>query len=112
MDIATFKARYPTFTDDVAIGFALEEATLLVGTFNVPEHLIPIGIMYLTAHLLTLPTGAADKHVTKVKAGSAEVSFSDRAAEANWLFQSSYGKLFAQLIERRSKYSGVGVFVS
>lgn len=109
MDLASFKARYPSFTDDVAIQLALDEAELLVSTYNIDNDKIQAAVGYMAAHLLTLqPTnGATEQKVLKVKADTVEVQFSDKGVDGGWLGLSSYGRLLMLLIkpiERKTSY--------
>jgi len=109
MDLALFKQRYPSFTDDVAIQLALDEAELLISMFNIDEDKIQAAIGYMAAHLLTLqPTnGATEQKVLKVKADTVEVQFSDKGVDGGWLGLSSYGRLLMILIkpdERKVTY--------
>lgn len=113
MDVATFKARYPQFTDDLAIGYALEEAAILLPLFRIADDKMLLGMRYLTAHLLTVPQGVTEAFVTKVKAGSTEVTFSDKSfvSATNWLQLSSFGKMLELLAREKISSVGVGVFV-
>lgn len=112
MDLASFKQRYPSFTDDVAIQHALDDAELLITTYDIDESKLDRALGYLTAHLLTLlPTsGVTEPYVTKVKADTVEVQFGDKVAHINdWLNSTSYGQLFALLIKQ--KVNGIGMVV-
>lgn len=112
MDLASFKLRYPSFTNDDEILTALDDAELLITTYDIDESKLDRAIGYLTAHLLTLlPTsGVTEPYVTKVKADTVEVQFGDKVAHINdWLNSTSYGQLFAILIKQ--KVSGIGMVV-
>lgn len=109
MDLASFKARYPQFTDDVKTVIALDDASILIQNFNIKDEQKPLAIAYLAAHLLSMPDGATESFVTKVKAGDAEVSFSDKTANNDWLNQSSFGKLFLMLINQIESKQSYGV---
>lgn len=110
MDLASFKQRYPSFTDDVAIQHALDDAELLITTYDIDESKLDRVLGYLTAHLLTVPQGAVEQTVTKVKADTVEVQFSDKDVAAyDWLSRSSYGLLLKLLI--KPKVTGIGMVV-
>ena len=112
MDLASFKARYPSFLNDNEIQTALSDAELLITTYNIPDDKLELATAYLAAHLLTLlPTsGVTEPYVTKVKADTVEVQFGDKVAHINdWLNSTSYGQLFALLI--RPKVNGIGMVV-
>ncbi len=112
MDLVSFKARYPSFTDDVAIQLALDDAELLIDSYNIPDKKQPMAIGLMAAHLLTLQPnqGATEPYVTKVKADTVEVQFGDKVANINdWLNSTSYGQMLAQIIEPPTV--GVGMVV-
>ncbi len=109
MDLASFKERYPSFTDDKAISIALSDAALLITGYDIDEGKQELALIYLTAHLLTVPQGASEPQVTRVKADEVEVHFSDRNTSSDWLSQTSYGRLLAMLIKPRR--SDIGVLV-
>lgn len=109
MDLVSFKQRYPSFADDAKIITALSDAELLITAYDIDDSKLDLAIAYLTAHLLTVPQGASEPQVTKVKADTVEVSFSDKSAGVNdWLNLTSYGRLLALLI--KPKYTGIGIF--
>lgn len=112
MDLASFKARYPSFTDDIAIQLALSDAEVLITTYDISDDKTELATAYLTAHLLTLlpNSGVSEPYVTKVKADTVEVQFGDKVAHINdWLNSTSYGQLFALLI--KPKVNGIGMVV-
>lgn len=109
MELAAFKARYPSFVDDAATQLALDDAAILLTNYNISSSQVDLATAYLTAHLLTLPTGASEARVTKVKADTVEVQFSDKQTANDWLNSTSYGKLFLMLVQ--PKTAGIGVMV-
>lgn len=98
MDLASFKIRYPLFTDDLAIQMALDDAESLITVFTVEQSQKDLAIALLTAHVLSVPAGVTEKAVIAVKSGEEEVKFSDKSNSNNWLDTSSYGKQFMLLI--------------
>lgn len=98
MDLASFKARYPMFEDDIAIQMALDDVKLLMSVFTVSELQRDLAVSLLTAHVLSVPAGVTERAVIAVKSGEEEVKFSDRAGALGWLDTSSYGKQFMLLI--------------
>lgn len=100
MNLASFKQRYPLFVDDIATQQALDDAELLITPYNILESQRGLAIGYLAAHILTLqPTlGASEQTVLKVKSGTNEVQFSDKDNK-DWFSLSSYGAMFALLIQ-------------
>lgn len=113
MDIASFKNRYPDFVDDVEVANALNDAELLLSSFCISPEKIDLAHALLTAHILTAPQGATESAVTKVKAGSVEVDFSDKhvTATTDWLGMTSYGMTFKMLIRTVSKFKQIGMIV-
>lgn len=110
MDLASFKARYPSFTDDVVIQQALDDAGLFITIYDIADSQYELAMGYLTAHMLTVPNGATEQTVTKVKADTVEVQFSDKDNLVNdWLGQSSYGRMLKLLI--KPKVKGIGMVV-
>ena len=109
MDLVLFKERYPNFTDDKAISVALGDAQLLITGYNIDEGKRDLALIYLTAHLLSVPQGASEPQVTRVKADTVEVSFSDKQASNDWLSLTSYGRLLALLINPEVKTHGYGI---
>jgi hypothetical protein len=110
MDLASFKTRYPSFTDDVVIQQALDDAGLFITIYDIADSQLEMAMGYLTAHMLTVSNGATEQTVTKVKADTVEVQFSDKDNLVNdWLGQSSYGRMLKLLI--KPKVKGIGMVV-
>lgn len=110
MDLASFKLRYPQFTDDTAVQVALSDAGVLIKSYNIDEGKRDLALAYLTAHILTLEQGATESKVKKVKADTVEVEFSDKSNDTDWLDLTSYGKLLKVLtIESEPKTKGYGI---
>lgn len=110
MDLASFKQRYPSFTNDIEIETAIGDAEILIMPYNILESQKELAIGYLTAHILTLqPTsGATEQTVLKVKADTVEVQFSDKD-NRDWFSLSSYGVMFAMLIQPEKIIKKYGV---
>lgn len=106
MDLASFKLRYPSFTNDNEIQQALSDASLFVSMYEIDEDKLDLATALMTAHLLTIPDGATEQKVKKVKADTVEVEFSDKVvAIPTWLESTSYGTLFLLLIRpNKTKY--------
>lgn len=100
MDLASFKQRYPSFANDNEIQIALDDAELLITPYNILESQRELAIGYLAAHILTLKPieGASEQKVLKVKSGTNEVQFNDKDNK-DWFSLSSYGAMFALLIQ-------------
>ncbi len=106
MDLASFKLRYPSFINDIEIEQALSDASLFVSMYEIDEDKLELATALMTAHLLTIPDGATEQKVKKVKADTVEVEFSDKVvAIPTWLESTSYGTLFLLLIRpNKTKY--------
>lgn len=106
MDLASFKLRYPSFLNDNEIQQALSDASLFVSMYEIDEDKLELATALMTAHLLTIPDGATEQKVKKVKADTVEVEFSDKVvAIPTWLESTSYGTLFLLLIRpNKTKY--------
>ena len=113
MDLASFKLRYPSFiNDDTEIQQALNDASLMITMYSIDKDKIELATGLMAAHLLTLKpnSGIAEQIVTKVKADTVEVEFSDKvAAIKNWLELTSYGEQFQLLIRPDSYNAKYGV---
>lgn len=112
MDLASFKLRYPSFTNDNEIQLALDDAAVLIQSYDIDDDKLQLATAYLTAHLLSLlpSSGVSEPYVTMVKSGTNEVRFGDKVAHINdWLSSSSYGQLLILLI--RPKYKAIGMVV-
>ncbi len=105
MDLALFKLRYPSFVNDIEIQMALDDASLMISVYDIDENIIPLAVGLMAAHLLTLKPdlGASERLVTKVKADTVEVEFSDKVAAIDtWLQSTKYGLQLELLIRGRS----------
>lgn len=111
MELAEFKARYSEIDKpNEIIQLALDDANTLIHSYNITDIQKNLAIGLLSAHLLTVPKGETEGHVTKVKADTVEVQFSDRTANNDWLQLTSYGKIFANMIlPSNLNKKGVGV---
>lgn len=109
MDITSFKAKYSHFQDEAEIKAALDDAGLLIDSFNIDPEKRALGLEYLAAHILTLPQGEIEPKVTRVKADTVEVAFSDKAGSDSWLASTSYGQMLLLLIKPQIKRMGVFV---
>lgn len=112
MDLASFKSRYPSFTNDIEIQQALDDAGLMITMYDIDSNKVELATALMTAHLLTLlPTnGSSEQIVTKVKADTVEVEFSDKvSALKNWFHSTSYGSQFELLIRPISYNREYGV---
>lgn len=109
MDLLSFKARYPEFTDDSKILRALDDAVILVSGYSIDAPQRDIATAYMAAHLLSVPQGATEQVVTKVKSGESEVTFSDKTANNDWLNLSTFGKMFLMLIKPTETKQTYGV---
>lgn len=113
MDIAEFKERHPSFINDPKVVNALSDAEYILSTFCIAQDKANVAHGYLTAHLLTVPEGVTAQALTKVKAGSVELAFSDNdvSEHLDWLGQTSYGNMFKLLIKPQPQYAGIGMVV-
>lgn len=113
MDLVTFKAKYPNFQDDTAIGFALSEAELLITRYDIDADKLDVATAYLAAHLLAIQpaSGATEQLVTLVRSDTNEVRFSEKMDTTDWLGKSSYGELLKLLINPDISHLGFGGFV-
>ena len=114
MDLALFKARYPQFSDDVAITVALSDADVLLQSYQIKPSQYDLAMAFMTAHLLTVDDTAEDTTEPQVKRVKAEVEvefFAQGGSDStsDWLNSTKYGKLLLALIGRKS--TGVGIFV-
>ena len=114
MDLALFKARYPQFSDDVAITVALSDADVLLQSYQIKPSQYSLAMAFMTAHLLTVDTTAdtTEPQVKRAKADTVEVEFFAQGGKdsvSDWLNSTKYGKLLLALIGRKS--TGVGIFV-
>ena len=115
MDLALFKARYPQFSDDVAITVALNDAEVLLQSYQIKPSQMSLARAYMTAHLLTVDSSAAETtepQVKRTKADTVEVEFFEQGGSDStndWLNSTKYGKLLLALIAQKS--SGIGIFV-
>ena len=114
MDLALFKARYPQFSDDVAITVALSDAEVLLQSYQIKPSQYDLAMAYMTAHLLTVDTttDTTEPQVKRTKADTVEVEFFAQGGSdstTDWLNSTKYGKLLLALIGRKS--TGVGIFV-
>ena len=115
MDLALFKARYPQFSDDVAITVALSDADVLLQSYQIKPSQYELAMAYMTAHLLTVDntdTDTTEPQVKRAKADTVEVEFFAQGGKdsvSDWLNSTKYGKLLLALIGRKS--TGVGIFV-
>lgn len=105
MDLALFKLRYPSFLNDTEIQMALDDASLMISVYDIDENIIPLAVGLMAAHLLTLKPdlGVSEQLVTKVKADTVEVEFSDKVAAIDtWLQSTKYGLQLELLIRGRA----------
>lgn len=114
MDLALFKARYPQFSDDVAITVALSDADVLLQSYQIKPSQYDLAMAFMTAHLLTVDTttDTTEPQVKRTKADTVEVEFFAQGGSdstTDWLNSTKYGKLLLALIGRKS--TGVGIFV-
>ena len=114
MDLALFKARYPQFSDDVAITVALSDADVLLQSYQIKPSQMSLAMAYMTAHLLTVDDTAEDITEPQVKRVKAEVEvefFEQGGSDStnDWLNSTKYGKLLLALIGRKS--TGTAIFV-
>ena len=114
MDLALFKARYPQFSDDVAITVALSDAEVLLQSYQIKPSQYDLAMAFMTAHLLTVDTttDTTEPQVKRTKADTVEVEFFAQGGSdsvSDWLNSTKYGKLLLALIGRKS--TGVGIFV-
>ena len=114
MDLALFKARYPQFSDDVAITVALSDAEVLLQSYQIKPSQYSLAMAFMTAHLLTVDTttDTTEPQVKRAKADTVEVEFFAQGGSdstTDWLNSTKYGKLLLALIGRKS--TGVGIFV-
>lgn len=114
MDLALFKARYPQFSDDVAITVALSDAEVLLQSYQIKPSQYDLAMAFMTAHLLTVDETSEDTTEPQVKRVKAEVEvefFTQGGSDSvnDWLNSTKYGKLLLALIGRKS--TGVGIFV-
>lgn len=114
MDLALFKARYPQFSDDVAITVALSDAEVLLQSYQIKPSQYDLAMAFMTAHLLTVDTttDTTEPQVKRAKADTVEVEFFAQGGNdsvSDWLNSTKYGKLLLALIGRKS--TGVGIFV-
>ena len=114
MDLALFKARYPQFSDDVAITVALSDADVLLQSYQIKPSQYSLAMAYMTAHLLTTDTttDTTEPQVKRTKADTVEVEFFQQGGNdstTDWLNSTKYGKLLLALIGKKS--TGVGIFV-
>nr|WP_309577549.1 DnaT-like ssDNA-binding protein [Moraxella osloensis] len=115
MDLALFKARYPQFSDDVAITAALSDADVLLQSYQIKPSQMSLAQAFMTAHLLTVDdtdTDTTEPQVKRAKADTVEVEFFEQGGSdstTDWLNSTKYGKLLLALIGRKS--TGIGIFV-
>lgn len=115
MDLALFKARYPTFTDDTAITVALSDAEVLLQSYQIKPSQYDLAMTYMTAHLLTADntdTDITEPQVKRTKADTVEVEFFQQGGKDSvndWLNSTKYGKLLLALIGK--KVGSIGIFV-
>ena len=114
MDLASFKARYPQLSDDVAITVALSDAEILLQSYQIKPSQYDLAMAYMTAHLLTTDTttDTTEPQVKRAKADTVEVEFFEQGGSdstTDWLNSTKYGKLLLALIGRKS--TGIGIFV-
>lgn len=114
MDLALFKARYPQFSDDVAITVALSDAEILLQSYQIKPSQYDLAMAFMTAHLLTVDTttDTTEPQVKRTKADTVEVEFFAQGGSdstTDWLNSTKYGKLLLALIGRKS--TGIGIFV-
>ena len=114
MDLALFKARYPQFSDDVAITVALSDAQVLLQSYQIKPSQMSLAMAFMTAHLLTVDTttDTTEPQVKRTKADTVEVEFFAQGGSdsvSDWLNSTKYGKLLLALIGRKS--TGIGIFV-
>ena len=114
MDLALFKARYPQFSDDVAITVALSDAEVLLMSYQIKPSQYSLAMAFMTAHLLTVDTttDTTEPQVKRAKADTVEVEFFAQGGSDStndWLNSTKYGKLLLALIGRKS--TGIGIFV-
>lgn len=112
MDLASFKMRYPSFTDDLKIEQTLHDASLFVGMYEIDADKLELAHALMTAHLLTLSStdGMTEPVVKRVKADTVEVEFSDKVvAISTWLGSTSYGLQFGLLIRPNTRVREYGV---
>lgn len=98
MELATFKERYPVFTDDLAIQTALDYAALLIRSYNVSGDILPTATALLAAHVLSVPAGEVERAVVSVQSGTEQVDFDRNPQSSDWLSKSSYGLQFMALL--------------
>lgn len=98
MELATFKERYPTFTDDLATQTALDYAELLIRAYNVSGELLPTATALLTAHVLSVPSGLVERAVVSVQSDTEQVDFDRNPASNDWLSKSGFGQQFMALL--------------
>jgi len=110
MDLASFKQRYPSFINDIESQQALSDAGLFINMYDIDDNKLELATALMTAHLLSLPKGGTEQLVTKVKADTVEVEFSDKGGAHNgWFSLTSYGLQFGLLIKPNSKIREYGV---
>lgn len=98
MDIASFKERYPVFTDDLAITTALNDAIILLSVRLVPNGLMDLATALMAAHILSVPAGVVERAVISVKSDTEQVDFDRNPEPADWLMGSGYGKQLMNLL--------------
>ena len=114
MDLALFKARYPQFSDDVAITVALSDADVLLQSYQIKPSQYDLAMAFMTAHLLTTDTttDTTEPQVKRTKADTVEVEFFQQGGKdstTDWLNSTKYGKLLLDI--KKQKSTGVGIFV-
>ncbi|OOR87284.1 hypothetical protein B0181_10565 [Moraxella caviae] len=108
----TFIQRYPEFADHAGVQMALDDASLLITSYQISTAQKPLAVMLLAAHLLSTQDTVPEPQVKRTKADVLEVEFYQNTSGdglADWFAQSQYGKLFWAMVQ--SKPRGVGVCV-